>query len=568
MPHALNFISLPYLEMNEATQRTLKLNRKKRGTIRASITKTRTRVAELEERVADPETLDHVKRLTRRLQALMEEFKVHHFSVIDLLDDEEDLAREQEIFDIEDEEVNSLSLRMERLISTCSSQADPAEFKIAMKRLNYLDNGIASVSESIASFPVDGDVCLIQQCEEQLSEYKKDFTDVRRSLLPFDVEDTSELGLLLARIEKALFDCALDARKLRHSRDFSSTSLPDSRGVKLPKLDVPSFDGNMLNWRTFWEQYQVAVHTRSNFTDSEKLAYLRHAVKAGTAKSVIEGLFRSREHYTEAIACLKSRYDKPRLIHQAHVRKIVEIPNMKDGSRKELRRLHDTALQHLRALRAMGHDPAGSFITSMLEMKLDVNTMFEWQKESQSAEDIPPYVDLLDFINLRAQASEAAASDGGKKSPKDPKKQPNKVGSYTGNVEPPPGKCVACKSDKHPLYTCSQFKSLSHEDKVSLLKSNNMCLNCLRSGHFVKGCKSLHRCRMCQKPHHTLLHLEDKTPPVPPSGATQSDASSSTNTSTSVLSHATTGLKSDLLMMTCRVLVESLMAPRQKQELY
>ena len=205
MPHALNFISLPYLEMNEATQRTLKLNRKKRGTIHASITKTHTRVAELEERVADPETLDHVKRLTRRLQALMEEFKVHHFSVIDLLDDEEDLAREQEIFDIEDEEVNSLSLRMERLISTCSSQADPAEFKIAMKRLNYLDNGIASVSESIASFPVDGDVCLIQ---EQLSEYKKDFTDVRRSLLPFDVEGTSELGLLLARIEKALFDCA------------------------------------------------------------------------------------------------------------------------------------------------------------------------------------------------------------------------------------------------------------------------------------------------------------------------------------------------------------------------
>ena len=42
----------------------------------------------------------------------------------------------------------------------------------------------------------------------------------------------------------------------------------------------------------------------------------------------------------------------------AHVRKIVEIPNMKDGSGKELRRLHDTALQHLRVLRAIGHDPA------------------------------------------------------------------------------------------------------------------------------------------------------------------------------------------------------------------
>ena len=24
-------------------------------------------------------------------------------------------------------------------------------------------------------------------------------------------------------------------------------------GVKLPKIDVPKFDGNMLNWQSFWE---------------------------------------------------------------------------------------------------------------------------------------------------------------------------------------------------------------------------------------------------------------------------------------------------------------------------
>ena len=93
---------------------------------------------------------------------------------------------------------------------------------------------------------------------------------------------------------------------------------------------------------------------RSNFTDSEKLAYLRHALKSGTAKSVIESLSRSGEHYVEVISCLKSRYDKPRLIHQAHVQKILEIPNLKDGSGKELHCLHDTTLQHHRALKIHG----------------------------------------------------------------------------------------------------------------------------------------------------------------------------------------------------------------------
>lgn len=99
----------------------------------------------------------------------------------------------------------------------------------------------------------------------------------------------------------------------------------------------------------FWEQFVVSVHARSNLTDTEKLAYLRHALKGGGAKGVIEGLSRSRDHYNEAVTCLKSRYDRPRLIHQAHVQKILEAPSLKDGSGRELRRLHDAAQQHLRA---------------------------------------------------------------------------------------------------------------------------------------------------------------------------------------------------------------------------
>ena len=68
---------------------------------------------------------------------------------------------------------------------------------------------------------------------------------------------------------------------------------------------------------------------------------------------------------------------------QIHVSKILEIPNLNDGTGRELHQLHDTAQQHLRALKALGHEPDGSFITSMLELKLDAHTMFEWQHHSQ-----------------------------------------------------------------------------------------------------------------------------------------------------------------------------------------
>eukprot|EP00731_Ephydatia_muelleri_P001304 Em0001g1304a len=57
----------------------------------------------------------------------------------------------------------------------------------------------------------------------------------------------------------------------------------------------------------------------------------------------------------------------------------------------------------------MDYDPSGPFITSMLELKLDATTQFEWQKHSQSEAKVPHYQDLLDFIDLRAQASEGSA---------------------------------------------------------------------------------------------------------------------------------------------------------------
>ena len=80
----------------------------------------------------------------------------------------------------------------------------------------------------------------------------------------------------------------------------------------------------------------------------------------------------------------------------------MEAAALKDGGGRELRRLHDTIQQHLRALKAMGHDPPGPFVTSLIELKLDATTIFEWQRYTQDAADVPHYQKLLDFINLRA----------------------------------------------------------------------------------------------------------------------------------------------------------------------
>ncbi len=102
----------------------------------------------------------------------------------------------------------------------------------------------------------------------------------------------------------------------------------------------------------------------------------------------------------------------------------------------------------------------------------------------------------------------------------------------------------------------TEFKSLNHSEKVYTLKSNRMCLNCMRPGHFVRNCRSSHRCRVFQNPHHTLLHIEDKGV-----SAQRSPVDMSRDISTLAASfasfHVTTELRSDLLLMTCRVRVDA-----------
>ena len=55
---------------------------------------------------------------------------------------------------------------------------------------------------------------------------------------------------------------------------------------------------------------------------------------------------------------------------------------------------------------------------SVLELKLDASMMFEWQEHSsQDSAEVLHFNDLLEFLNMRAQASEV--SDQGKRNESD-----------------------------------------------------------------------------------------------------------------------------------------------------
>ncbi|GFW87394.1 integrase catalytic domain-containing protein [Trichonephila clavipes] len=85
--------------------------------------------------------------------------------------------------------------------------------------------------------------------------------------------------------------------------------------------------------------------------------------------------------------------------------------------------------------------------------------------------------------------------------------------------------CVLCKGNNfHPLSKCYQFKKLLVEDRVEVVKRNNLCFRCFLP-HRLKECRSEKNC-FCLRPHNSLIHFSgDKTRNPTPNSNLNLDAS-------------------------------------------
>ena len=101
---------------------------------------------------------------------------------------------------------------------------------------------------------------------------------------------------------KAILKTSLQVCTCRQLQSLPPALPKDS--TKLPKIDVPTFDGKVMNWHSFREQYEVSIHSKPQLTDPEKLAYFRQASKNGSTRQVVEGLSGTNNNYAEVMDCL------------------------------------------------------------------------------------------------------------------------------------------------------------------------------------------------------------------------------------------------------------------------
>ena len=124
------------------------------------------------------------------------------------------------------------------------------------------------------------------------------------------------------------------------------------QGFKLPKMNIPVFSGEYLQWNSFWDLFNASVHTNETLTDAQRLQYLKASLKGDPAK-VISHLTNTDANYAGARDALQTRYANLRLVVTSHIRAMLEVPVMKSETAQEMRNL-ETFREQMQALETFG----------------------------------------------------------------------------------------------------------------------------------------------------------------------------------------------------------------------
>ena len=89
----------------------------------------------------------------------------------------------------------------------------------------------------------------------------------------------------------------------------SSSSVNSVKFYRLPKISLPCFNGDILQWQSFWDSYGSTIHKNVNLTDVQRFTYLNSQFE-GNAARVIEGFAMTSANYTRAIDLLRERFGK------------------------------------------------------------------------------------------------------------------------------------------------------------------------------------------------------------------------------------------------------------------
>ena len=142
-----------------------------------------------------------------------------------------------------------------------------------------------------------------------------------------------------------------DVKPVVSKQKDEPTKTSSQQSTKLPRLDVPAFDGDPLCFRTFWDTFECMIDKDDSLDDQVNFTYLKLKME-GKAKLALEGLTLTKANYQEAVKLLRERFGDEQTIIQAHMDALLALSPVEEHEIDELRKLCDVIEVHIRNLQS------------------------------------------------------------------------------------------------------------------------------------------------------------------------------------------------------------------------
>ena len=267
-------------------------------------------------------------------------------------------------------------------------------------------------------------------------------------------------------------------------RDLAAVHPKPQDITRLPKLTIPVFSGDILNWQSFWDCFETAVHDNTALSGVQKLNYLRAQLQGGALR-VITGLPLINDSYIDSVALLKDRYGQPHKLINAHMKALIDLsgPN---SSLNSLQLFYDAIEAHTRSLASLGKpisEYAAMLVTSILgKLPMDIKRNLA---RAHGTDDWT-YEDLRKAIRSEIQILEMGTGDITKhQTPMHPptasfmtntdRKASQRTQGFSERKVMTPT-CVFCNGPHTPTncHTVRDPKQL-----LGIVRQNKLCFNCL-----------------------------------------------------------------------------------------
>ena len=338
------------------------------------------------------------------------------------------------------------------------------------------------------------------------------------------------------------------AEAMRRQNEITAMLIKQQRQSLLPPIQVPVFDGDPLQFRSFIKAFEQGIESKTD--DMQVKLYYLEQFTSGQPRKLVQSCMHMSPQtaFGEAKRQLEWNFGSKVKVTAAFLNKALDWPALKadDGVGVALRSYTFFLRTSYNTTEDAGYldEMENSSHMKVFVSKLPFRMRESWRMKVCSIREEQKrrvkFKDLLDFLERQVRAAmdpvfcEIQNTRAKATTPPTPKSIGKAKGSsFATSVAQVPhqsdtpnagnaGKiqCLFC-NDGHILDKCTTFKKKPNKDKITFLQSKGVCFGCLVQGHLSRNCQERLTCRTCSKNHPTVLHIEPKPQNTPADHETQ-----------------------------------------------